>query len=312
MKLYIEKEFLFDFTLSYNEKFASLSAQRLFNFLSFPEIEHYIDEEITPENLEDFEFCFLKTKINIVKSPINIDFKVAVDKSEYLNQAIFLLAGNQDWITEATKKGALCFTLESYETEINLLTKSCHFKIDLSEGFNGWESFKILSSYTNRDVIITDNYLLVDKPNQLIDQNCGQLFKQVFSRHKAYHLSVFTRNLNEPANSTAQEVAALAIRKKAKLNSILANYNVKVSLTNNNLKNSGFFHDRLIITDHYLLESTKGFNLLPWTSSNAQILCESIFEKFTYKRIKNIRKKISQYSKEIASNETNGFKTVGY
>jgi hypothetical protein len=310
MNLYIEKEFLFDFTLGYEETTASDATKRLFNFISFPEMERYINEEITPNNLDDFEFCFAKTKISTIKLPVNIDFKIKVEESDCLSQSIFLLKAETEWMKTAVQKGALCFTLDSYEEKVAALINSCHFKIDLSEQFQGWDSFEKLTYYTSKDFFITDNYLLLDKPNQRIDQNCGHLFKSIFSNEKNYNLSIFTRNINESANATPIEVADLAIKKRGKLSSILANYKVKIKLTNNGLRDNSFFHDRLILTDFYILESTKGFNIVPWTASNSQMICESIFEKFTYKRLKNVRKKLNQYSLDIATTQTNGFKTV--
>jgi hypothetical protein len=311
MNLYIEKEFLFDFALGYDESSSSNAARRLFNFISFPEMERFIDVEITPENLEDFEYCFAKTKISTIKFPVEKNFEKFVEQQDSLSCSVFLLGKETIWIDHAAEKGALCFTLSDYERKVDALINHVHFKIDLSEPFIGWSLFTQLTSFTSSKLFITDNYLLVDKSSQRIDHNCGLLFKSILSTSKEYELSVFTRKLDEPANATPQEIVEIAIKKRGKLHSILSNYHVNINLTNNGLRDSSFFHDRILLTDYYLLESTKGFNLMPWTASNAQIICESIFEKFTYKRIKNLRKRFDAYSLSITKLETNGFKTIG-
>ena len=44
----------------------------------------------------------------------------------------------KDWFKKAKSHGALCFSLKGYGTEIKKITESIHFKIDLSESFQGY------------------------------------------------------------------------------------------------------------------------------------------------------------------------------
>ena len=68
------------------------------------------------------------------------------------------------------------------------------------------------------------------------------------------------------------------------------------------------FHDRIIQTNYSLTECGKGFNLSHSKKSNSQIISESIFDKYTYNRLKNHRKMQADYFKKLDSTETLKFK----
>ena len=56
------------------------------------------------------------------------------------------------------------------------------------------------------------------------------------------------------------------------------------------------------------IDCGEGFNLIPYTASNSQIISETIFDKYTYNRLKNIRKNQLEYIKKLNKLETSKFK----
>lgn len=67
------------------------------------------------------------------------------------------------------------------------------------------------------------------------------------------------------------------------------------------------FHDRVLISNFFTIDSGVGFNLLPARASNSQILVETIFDKYTYKRINNLRKACNKYEQNLRKKKLEEF-----
>jgi len=59
-----------------------------------------------------------------------------------------------------------------------------------------------------------------------------------------------------------------------------------------------------------MFDSGKGFNLIPHKPSNSQIIVESIFSLYTYKRMKNHHRMHKFYLKKLEKLETVKFKSI--
>ena len=103
------------------------------------------------------------------------------------------------------------------------------------------------------------------------------------------------------------------IKEKAKkryqlLNSTFAKYKAKFQIIMDSIENPYDFHDRIIQTNFSLTECGKGFNLKQSKPSNSQITSETIFDIYTYKRLKNHCKMQKEYINKLKEMNTLRFK----
>ena len=157
-----------------------------------------------------------------------------------------------------------------------------------------------------KNVKILDNYILSDlKPSQLIEKNILPLLKVMLNVEKKIETNVViytwvTNLIDKNFNGNVAKIRESVSKKLKYLNSNLALFKVNINVISTELDKSKFdFHDRLIITDYTIIDSGKGFNLIPWNStySTSQILSNSIFEKYTYNRLKGIEAMLEKYHK---------------
>jgi hypothetical protein len=312
MELYIEKEFLDNFYLEYNESIASESQRKLASILTeYGEVNWYIDTPI--DSLEDLHTLklsnpFFALRANYLPPVSLVNFREHILKNVLNNQCLIFTAENKDWFEDVTQLGALCFSFSNYESKINYIIKRSHFKIDLSENFPGWELFKIFRDIPFNKLVINDNYILVDKGHQSLDKNLVLLLTEILvGKREKVEINIFTKDLN-PISSQVNHIKEAAKKRYTKLNSKLANYPKNICIYNNSLQPNGIdLHDRVLISNYLSIDSGKGFNLVPHKKSNSQIIVESIFDKYTYKRIKNHLKIYDQYIKKLETLETSNF-----
>ncbi len=70
------------------------------------------------------------------------------------------------------------------------------------------------------------------------------------------------------------------------------------------VQNDKFFHDRMILSNFQIVESGKGFNLIPHKESNSMITSSTIFDLFTYKRMKNLQRKHQKYYENLRNKDS--------
>ena len=51
--------------------------------------------------------------------------------------------------------------------------------------------------------------------------------------------------------------------------------------------NDVHLHDRVVFSNFLMIDSGVGFNIFPHQTSNSQLIVESIFDLYTYKRLNN-------------------------
>lgn len=149
---------------------------------------------------------------------------------------------------------------------------------------------------------INDNYILADKSGQKIDDNLAPLLKKTVEDYKKeVAITIYTKDFNPIQPRGPEQVKEAAKKRKQKLDRVFANYNTKFKIINNAIGGAADFdfHDRMMKSNFQIVESGKGFNLIPHKKSNSQIISETIFDLYTYKRVKRLFKAHQEYYKKI-------------
>jgi hypothetical protein len=317
MQLYIEKDFLDNFYIEFNESAASSSQKILATILKeYAEVEWYIDCEIeTPEQFEKLKTenpFFAYRSINM--GPVSINsVREHFFENSACKQTLLFTQNEEKWFVDAESKGALCFSFDNYQSKIENIIQQCHFKIDLSKNFQGWELLNNLKNIPCNKIIINDGYILTDKHAQKMADNLFPIIKTIMgTKYKIVtRIEIYTNNLNTPPPGTFEQIKAEAEKKWNRLNSVFANYMINFNIITNTLQKGSYdFHDRLIYLNFLIIDSPKGFNLLPYKKSNSQIVVDTIFDKYTYNRLRNHLKMHDDYFNEIKRLETLNFKYI--
>jgi len=318
MELYIEKEFLDNFYLDYSDdnsihEIVKRLITRYGNKKVFIDIDDFtaLDADKGIKLLEqlkyDNELFSLICDNDRLPIPVKSIKEHLFSKCNFTQTLVFTNE-KQEWFIEAQKKGALCFSFNTYMQDIKTIVEKLHFKIDLSEKIQNW-SFIGNYDYLNfNSIVITDNYILSNKTNQYIIDNLIPLLKNmVKEKVSKINIDIITLDLN-PISEEEKHKKEKAKKRHKLLNSRFAKANVKFKIFIN-IKdfNKNDFHDRNILTNFSILDSGKGFNLFPFKKSNSQIISETIFEKFTYDRLNRIKEMQSEYLKNINNAKTSYF-----
>jgi hypothetical protein len=315
MELYIEKEFLDNFYLEFDEKTASASQKIVATILKeYAEVEWFIDCKIDSiellESLKNDNPYFHAR--SIYSSPISVrSIKEHFFEKSKCEQTLIFAQNNEDWFDTAELKGAICFSLNNYKTKIESIIYSCHFKIDLSDQFRGWEFLSNLKNIPFNKIMINDGYILADKSTQKIQDNLIPILQNIIGKNyqQKSELEIYTKDLNPLQPGTFEQIKDEADKKLRRLNSVFANYQLKIKIISNTLQKGKYdFHDRLLYLNFLIIDSPKGFNLMPYKKSNSQITIETIFDKYTYNRIKNHKRMHTDYFEKIIGLETMEFK----
>ena len=310
MELYIEKKFLDNFYLDYENRIVQKTVESI--MLEYGSKQVFMDVKIdTAEDLEllkkENNFFALICSNDKVPVPVT-SMKDHIFQASGFGQTLIFLNTEQDWCKEAESKGALCFYFDNYQEKIKKITKKLHFKIDLSENFTGWDFLHNFKSINFNELVISDNYILSDTTNQKIDDNIIPILKNlIFDEQRNIQISILTKKL-VPINQEDKYKKEKAKKLHGKLNRIFANFKTKFSIILSDFSSDFKLHDRNIATNFSLIDCGEGFNLMPYKASNSQIVSESIFEKYTYNRLKNIRKNQKEYIEKLIKSETIQFK----
>ncbi|WP_037320632.1 hypothetical protein [Salegentibacter sp. Hel_I_6] len=313
MELYIEKEFLDNFFIEYDEEKLSREQQVVSSILKeYGEIDWFIDTEINDaETLEKLKLSnpFIAYRASYAP-PIPVkSLQDHFFKNSRCRQTLIFTDKEEAWHKEAEAEGALCFSSGNFQNKIEDIIEKAHFKIDLSEDFKNWDVFKALNQIPFNEILVNDNYILTDKPSQALEKNIIPLLQIILNgKNLTIGVKIFTRELNGISDSENHVFEAVKKRYK-KLNRELANYKKKIRIINNSLKTDTYdLHDRVLLTNFLSIDSGKGFNLFPNKKSNSQIIIESIFDKYTYKRIKNHQRMYDEYLQRLENMNSVKFK----
>lgn len=307
MELYIEKEFLDDFYIDFGgTRIQNIVKNIITNYGDKRVFVNYdIDkfEQLKSEN----EFFAL---IGSTAVPIPVDDVFESLKRADFSQTLVFTKNENQWFNEIENKGALCFSFSNYEEKIKYIIDSLHFKIDLSEPLGGWGFLKQFREINFNKIVVTDGYILANKTNQKTDQNIIPILKELTkNKESQVEVSFFTKDLS-PISNQPKHIKEKAKKTIRNLNSTLTNCKMKFKIVSTSFDSRSRidFHDRNIATNFSILDSGKGFNLIPHKVANSQIISETIFDKYTYNRLNNIFRLQKKYIENLKTLETLEFK----
>jgi transposase len=311
MDLFVEKGFIENFEIEYDPEKCSKVQAIIYNIFSeYPRIQLYID--VREDEIDSFIY---NSQLLLNISNYNPSFRCIDDFYKQITtygssyQTIIFTEEKRDWFSKLNTS-CLCFTWNNYEESINQFINKTHFKKDSSDikfPFN-WKTFEFLESNTSF-LLFSDSYILSNKDGQKIKDNLAMLLKENLDEKNEYKIFLIT-DLNDAKDAVESKLS--------ELNRILANYKTKIYAFNR-LKEIEklLMHDRILYTNYTLTDIGIGFNISK-KPSNSLIATESIFEKFTYKRLNNhmleIRDYISKletwedYNKPYKTNTKNAYK----
>jgi len=173
----------------------------------------------------------------------------------------------------------------------------------LNEGINSWNEIISCSETPITSVLILDGYVFSDLDTQKMSLNILPLIEKLAKKNKT-NVDIYTNTaklIDKKFNNNKNKIKETIKKKITFLNSRLANYSAKLKVISNGLNSSFDFHDRQIVTNYTIIDSGQGFNLFPWSKSKStgQIISSSIFEKFTYDRLRGILEMTKLYKKKI-------------
>jgi hypothetical protein len=295
MDLFVEKEFIEEFELDYDCSNHKTEIQRILHsvFTEFPGIRLFLN---APDSF------ISDSRILSVFSDINLNITFEFDLESHFNsypvlsfQTLVFTKEEKSWFPELRKQGALCFSYQNYEREIEKFINDTTFKVDLADEENipvNWNIFQFLKQNSSL-IIISDSYILSDRDGQKIKNNLVPLLTKNLNKKTPYTIFVFTEARKEDIES-----------KVGFLNSALNGYQVKLFVINilPQFENIDL-HDRILYSNFTITDAGKGFNLYSKKPKNSQIVSASIFEKYTYKRFNNHLKELGKYVDKLEKSD---------
>jgi len=315
MELYIEKHFIDNFYLEVDLKYIKPVEQVLINiFKSYGDIDCYMDVAYdSPAELLALKISnpFISYLFN-VKGPLSIsNIKDHFFKHSSCDQTLIFTHNEEPWHKEAEEKGAMCFSLESYSIRIKeILEWVDTLDLDIDE-FNGWEIFTYMQKIPYNRLNICDNYILVDRQNQRIDQNLFPLLQVLLNNKETQNLpvNIFTKDFNATRPGTPDQIKEAAIKKHGHISSVFAKHKSKFKVFNTSFEGGYDIHGREVLNNFVIIRSGEGFNLIPSPKkSNETITAGCIFRKNDYKRINKRIQFYKNYENYLQQLETLNFK----
>lgn len=312
MNIYIDKEFLDDFYIEYDEDNNSAAQKIVFDmFVNFPEVEIYTNYElnfdqdnhheldkIKEDNLI-FAKMFNQSSPTIVKS-----LKEKLFNSNFKRELVFM-KNKESWFEEARKLGALCFSYDSFKEEIENVLEKHSFKIDLSVKFTSFD--QLVPKLPFNQIVFSDKYVLSKIKDT--EKNINTLLKEILSNktQNKVDVKIYTSDFGTKKEYDRKRVSSVVKKWEEMIRENIKGKTAKFYIINSSdyLSPSRLldFHDRLIIFNYQIIESGKGFNLFPYKKSNSQIISSTIFDLYTWKRIKNLSKYYNEYYEKIKDYE---------
>lgn len=305
MELYIELDFLEDFYID----FYGTSIQNVVKDI----ITDYGDKRVFVNyNISEFEQLKSENEFfalicnTTVPYPVD-DFEASVKKSNCFQTLIFTKK-EELWYKEMEQKGAWCFSFQNYSTKIKSLIDKIHFKVDLSNGFNNWNVLDFTKISFNH-LQITDGYILKDERN--IKENLIPLIASFVNAEKEkIKIDILVKEVGFKT-ATEEKKKEFAEKQHRQLNSKFSGLmNLKIYLSN--LISSIDLHDRTVITNFSILDSGVGFSIVGRKVSNSQMISESIFEKYTYDRLRRLKTYQQKYITKLNSDSFQSTKFYKY
>jgi hypothetical protein len=284
MELYIEKKFIDRFNEEYKIDSTDKGKKVLATILeTYGNVNWFIDCEINSvEQLDTLkrENIFFASRTNYL-APISVSsIKSHFFEKSKCEQTLIFTIEHEEWFAEAQKKGALCFSYENFDKQIEHIISVCaNIKVDLSEQFVGWSFFRELMNVPKNRITINDGYLLTENSgNKPLDQNLIPLIKNISAIKSELKIDLYTNYLNFNKTSDYFDIKKV----KSKLNNVFkSDYNFSIEYIQYHE------HDRILYSNFFMIECGVGFNFNISNKPNSKITVDTIFDKFDYKRMNN-------------------------
>ena len=199
-----------------------------------------------------------------------------------------------------TKKEILRFKISDLDKKISDLKLKTDWVVyldDKEERKQLKKKWRELTSITINSIQLIDKYL--PKKREIFIDFCKEYISSLeFNNLK---VDIFSNNLTKDEYNTEKEKEQIRKLSRA-LNSTCPS---RISTVNyyrifSELRSIIDFHDRVLITNLYLLDIGVGFdNLLTSQETNSKLVCTSILNEDTYNRVRRLRKKIDKYKIEL-------------
>jgi hypothetical protein len=254
---------------------------------------------------KEYEFFALICNTTV---PLPVEsIETLVKKSNCLQTLVFTKK-EELWHKVMESKGAWCFSFDNYQDKIKSLIDKIHFKVNLSNGFNNWNVLDFSEIPINH-LQITDGYILKDERN--IKENLIPLIASfVNSEKEKITIDLLVKGIGFKT-ATEEKKKEFAEKQHRKLNSKFSKLiNLKIYLSN--LISDIDLHDRTVVTNFSILDSGVGFSVVGRKRSNSQMISESIFEKYTYDRLRGLRAYQQKYINKLESDTFQSTKFYKY
>lgn len=314
MELYIEKEFLEDLFIETDIENPTPAQNILIKiFREYGEVNKIVDfeissaQELSELKRENLFFAYLCEYF----PPFGVkDLKAHLFEKSNFEQTLIFCHQTKDWFEHAEINGALCFSIENYQDRIKQILECINIKIDLTHGFEGWELFLPLNQIPMNEILFVDGYIFSGNTEIKINNNIIPLLKNLMPEKSGSKVSICTKVFPvQPL--TIDKVTEFVKKAYLKLNSVFSDRKVKFKIISIDeaLQFPRKFHDRMLISNFYKIECGLGFSLIPYHPNNSQITVDSIFDKFTYDRIKSLMKVHKEYDHHLKNLESLIFKS---
>jgi hypothetical protein len=301
MELFIEKEFLEDFEIDFDQNPIKEIVKEIIT--SYGDKRVYINYNQNNFAVLKVEYEFFALICNTtVPLPVE-SIETSVKKSNCLQTLVFTKK-EESWHKEMESKGAWCFSFDNYQTKIKSLIDKLHIKVDLSIPFNNWNTLDF-STIPFNSVQITDGYILKDEKN--IKENLIPLIASFVNLEKEkITIDLLVKEMGFKM-ATEEKKKEFAKKQHGKLNSKFSKLiNLKIYLSN--LISDIDLHDRTVVTNFSILDSGVGFSIVNKKISNSQMISSSIFEKYTYNRLRRLKPYHQKYINKLNSNSFQSLK----
>jgi hypothetical protein len=301
MELFIEKEFLEDFEIDFDQNPIKEIVKEIIT--SYGDKRVYINYNQNNFAVLKVEYEFFALICNTtVPLPVE-SIETSVKKSNCLQTLVFTKK-EESWHKEMESKGAWCFSFDNYQTKIKSLIDKLHIKVDLSIPFNNWNTLDF-STIPFNSVQITDGYILKDEKN--IKENLIPLIASFVNLEKEkITIDLLVKEMGFKM-ATEEKKKEFAKKQHGKLNSKFSKLiNLKIYLSN--LISDIDLHDRTVVTNFSILDSGVGFSIVNKKISNSQMISSSIFEKYTYDRLRRLKPYHQKYINKLNSNSFQSLK----
>lgn len=316
MQLFIEKGFLDPFLDAYllHPGIKTRAQEVVYKmFTEYEDVEIFFDFDFTAYSQENVKAHKL---VDHIDNFSKVDFEKYFHEKDFeVRQTLVFCEEEAPWFETVLQKGAMCFSHQNYEQSINtILTKidnsrrdlfATNYKHDLSS------YLKTLAIFPTRSLSISDNYIFgngaIGNKKQNVKHNISPLLEALMKNNPCEigSVKIFSQLKSKGVNKkedVREECEQLYNHIKNDFSSPdfeLQFFNLHKGAYPNNL------HDRIIMTDFYSIECGIGFDNIEAKKNicNSEIRTYSVFDLYSYNRIKRLSLLYAQHEKLLEEKE---------